>query len=367
MVDRRGARGDIQRRHRGRLLRRGQLRGAAAEVGQRPASGRAGELLGRRRPSLHGPHQLGRDRDLADAEHDEVPEDTRDQRLLLGRRRIRALPLGHIQMLGKSDKDILRAGAPWFAPGLALDYIARHAIDFWMTTEDLPHPANRVTRGSRWPHPPEQDVPQPRAPQATAGQAQGAARPAGLPRRRDPRAGRSSTSGSRSPATPTSAARCASATTRPVSALDVDCRAHDLDNLYVVDTSFFPSSSAVNPALTAMANALRVGDHLLERLGATGDAATAPTRQQRARWRSCHERSGANGQQHRQGTGSRIRRDRRDDGVEHTRGQVARAGPQYRAGPSDREGPGHLVVRRTGSPKRASTISRTGVTAPGGV
>src|SRR5213594_3870035 len=52
------------------------------------------------------------------------------------------------------------------------------------------------------------------------------------------------------------------------SALDVNCKAHDLDNLYVVDTSFFPSSSAVNPALTAMANALRVGDHLLERLGA---------------------------------------------------------------------------------------------------
>jgi choline dehydrogenase-like flavoprotein len=51
------------------------------------------------------------------------------------------------------------------------------------------------------------------------------------------------------------------------SALDVNCRAHDVDNLYVVDTSFFPSSSAVNPALTAMANSLRVGDHLLERLG----------------------------------------------------------------------------------------------------
>jgi choline dehydrogenase-like flavoprotein len=47
----------------------------------------------------------------------------------------------------------------------------------------------------------------------------------------------------------------------------VDCKAHDLDNLYVVDTSFFPSSAAVNPALTAMANALRVGDHLIERLG----------------------------------------------------------------------------------------------------
>ena len=50
------------------------------------------------------------------------------------------------------------------------------------------------------------------------------------------------------------------------SALDVNCRAHDLDNLYVVDGSFFPSSGAVNPALTIMANALRVGDHLLERL-----------------------------------------------------------------------------------------------------
>ena len=52
------------------------------------------------------------------------------------------------------------------------------------------------------------------------------------------------------------------------SVLDVDCRAHELDNLYVVDTSVFPSIGAVNPALTAMANALRVGDHLLERLGA---------------------------------------------------------------------------------------------------
>jgi choline dehydrogenase-like flavoprotein len=52
------------------------------------------------------------------------------------------------------------------------------------------------------------------------------------------------------------------------SALDVSCRTHDLDNLYVVDTSFFPSIGAVNPSLTAIANAMRVGDHLLERLGA---------------------------------------------------------------------------------------------------
>jgi choline dehydrogenase-like flavoprotein len=50
---------------------------------------------------------------------------------------------------------------------------------------------------------------------------------------------------------------------------DVDGRAHEVDNLYVVDTSFFPSMGAVNPALTAMANALRVGDRIADRLGAT--------------------------------------------------------------------------------------------------
>ena len=64
------------------------------------------------------------------------------------------------------------------------------------------------------------------------------------------------------------------------SVLNTDCRAHELDNLYVVDTSFFPSISAVNPALTAMANALRVGDHLLERAGlsAAAERRRAPAR-----------------------------------------------------------------------------------------
>jgi choline dehydrogenase-like flavoprotein len=48
--------------------------------------------------------------------------------------------------------------------------------------------------------------------------------------------------------------------------LDANCKAHEVDNLYVVDTSFFPSIGAVNPVLTAMANAIRVGEHLTERL-----------------------------------------------------------------------------------------------------
>ena len=64
------------------------------------------------------------------------------------------------------------------------------------------------------------------------------------------------------------AGTCRFGTDPATSVLDVNCKAHELDNLYVVDTSFFPSIGAVNPALTAMANALRVGDHLLDRLAA---------------------------------------------------------------------------------------------------
>jgi choline dehydrogenase-like flavoprotein len=59
------------------------------------------------------------------------------------------------------------------------------------------------------------------------------------------------------------------------SALNVHCQAHDVDNLYVVDGSFFPSSAAVNPALTIMANALRVADHLKTRLGVLPQSKTS--------------------------------------------------------------------------------------------
>jgi choline dehydrogenase-like flavoprotein len=54
----------------------------------------------------------------------------------------------------------------------------------------------------------------------------------------------------------------------------LNCKAHDLDNLYVVDAGFFVSIAAVNPSLTIMANALRVGDHLLERLGSVATHST---------------------------------------------------------------------------------------------
>jgi choline dehydrogenase-like flavoprotein len=182
------------------------------------------------------------------------------------------LPLGHIQMLGKSDRNILRAGAPWFAPGVALDYMAKHAIDFWLTTEDLPHPENRVsvdrsgaihlakTYSNGEAH--KRLLRKLRGLMGALGCEQG------IPSRtvldqRIPLAGVAHQCGT---------ARFGSDPRDSV--LDVDCKAHELDNLYVVDTSFFPSSSAVNPALTAMANALRVGDHLIERLGAHAEATT---------------------------------------------------------------------------------------------
>ena len=62
------------------------------------------------------------------------------------------------------------------------------------------------------------------------------------------------------------AGTCRFGTDPASSVLDPQCKAHELDNLYVADTSFFPSIGAVNPALTVMANAIRVGEHLLERM-----------------------------------------------------------------------------------------------------
>ncbi|NDC07608.1 MAG: dehydrogenase, partial [Synechococcaceae bacterium WB9_2_069] len=62
------------------------------------------------------------------------------------------------------------------------------------------------------------------------------------------------------------AGTCRFGTDAKTSVLDVNCKAHDLDNLYVVDTSFFPSIGAVNPSLTAIANAIRVSEHLVDRL-----------------------------------------------------------------------------------------------------
>jgi choline dehydrogenase-like flavoprotein len=176
-------------------------------------------------------------------------------------------PLGHIQMLGKSDREVIKEGAPLPAPGFALDYIADHAVDFWLTSEDLPHPENRVTvdRNGRI-HVAYTD-------RNNEGHKRLIAKLKGLLTHLGCRQTLIPNQLIRDGRIPLAGVAHQCGTVRfghdpASSALDADCKAHDLDNLYVVDTSFFPSSSAVNPALTAMANALRVGDHLSERLGA---------------------------------------------------------------------------------------------------
>ncbi len=175
-------------------------------------------------------------------------------------------PLGHIQMLGKSDLDQLRSGAPVFAPGMALDQMAKHSIDFWLTSEDLPHPENRVLlnkKGEISLHYTENNL---EGHQRLMVQLRNMLSHLGcethlIPNmlylgKKIPLAGTAHQNGTirfgEDPKT---------------SALDMNCKAHDLDNLYVVDGSFFVSSTAVNPSLTIMANAMRVGDHVLNRLG----------------------------------------------------------------------------------------------------
>ncbi|HYC78620.1 MAG TPA: GMC family oxidoreductase, partial [Planctomycetota bacterium] len=175
------------------------------------------------------------------------------------------LPLGHVQMLGKSNAEMLREDAPRIAPGFALDFLAKHALDFWMTSEDLPDPENRVTlerdgtirlsyvEGNLEGH------------RRLYGKLKALIERLGCEKhlfpqgvylgKKIPIAGVAHQCGTvrfgRDPRT---------------SALDPDCKAHDVDNLYVADASFFPSSSAVNPGLTVMANALRVGERILARL-----------------------------------------------------------------------------------------------------
>jgi choline dehydrogenase-like flavoprotein len=184
-------------------------------------------------------------------------------------------PMGHISFVGKLDAITLRAGAPAIAPGFTLELMAQHSLDFWLTSEDLPDPHNRVTIGHNgeivMAYTPNNlkahdqlKVHLQKTMKQNTCSVHGHECHQGLFSRnlyvgqRIPLAGVAHQNGTirfgHDPKT---------------SALDVNCKTHDVDNLYVVDGSFFPSSAAVNPALTIIANALRVGDHLLQRMGVT--------------------------------------------------------------------------------------------------
>jgi choline dehydrogenase-like flavoprotein len=183
-------------------------------------------------------------------------------------------PMGHISFVGKLDGDTLKAGAPKVAPKWTLDLMGKHSLDFWLTSEDLPDPNNRVTLNRDGEivlqYKPNNEEGHKRLikkleslmQQQTKCSVHGHDCHEGLFARnlflgqRIPLAGVAHQNGTvRFGDDPKS------------SALDRNCKAHELDNLYVVDASFFCSSGAVNPALTIIANALRVGDHLLQRMG----------------------------------------------------------------------------------------------------
>ena len=184
-------------------------------------------------------------------------------------------PMGHISFVGKLDAATLSAGAPAIAPKWTLDLMARHSLDFWLTSEDLPDPANRVTLDR------DGNIVLAYKPNNEEGHHRLRKKLEELMRRQPPcvvhgtecHEGLFARSLFLGQQIPLAGVAHQNGTIRfgddpRSSALNADCRAHDVDNLYVVDASFFPSSGAVNPALTIMANALRVGEHLRQRLGA---------------------------------------------------------------------------------------------------
>jgi choline dehydrogenase-like flavoprotein len=179
-------------------------------------------------------------------------------------------PMGNIQMIGKSLGPMYRGEQPLataLLPTGLLGDLAHHAVDFWLSTEDLPDPKNRVTvdrsGNLTLSYTPNNQVPK----QKLYDKLKSMLHHLGMhPEHLIPRdiymktdipiAGCAHQAGT-----------CRFGTDARSSVLDTNCKAHELDNLYVVDTSFFVSIGAVNPSLTAIANAIRVGDHLLQRLG----------------------------------------------------------------------------------------------------
>jgi choline dehydrogenase-like flavoprotein len=177
-------------------------------------------------------------------------------------------PLGHIQMVGKSDgAQIHGEGLPdfmqWF-PDMPFDMLARHSLDFWLTSEDLPLPENRIFYdGDRV----NLDV--------TLTNTEGLKR---LKQKLRDLCGkldvhphlfeRTLYLGKGVPigGTAHQAGTMRFGTDPAQSVLDLNCKAHGIDNLYVTDASFFPSIGAVNPTLTIIANALRVAERIGDRL-----------------------------------------------------------------------------------------------------
>jgi choline dehydrogenase-like flavoprotein len=176
-------------------------------------------------------------------------------------------PLGLIQMCATSHTDQIKGEElpSWleWLPDMPFDEIARHSMDFWLQAEDLPHPDNRVYYKDGQVHL-DLAVTNPQALTHLKRKLQEILTQIGWPAvllERSLYLGKDiGLSG-----TAHQAGTCRFGTDPATSVLNLDCRAHEIDNLYITDASFFPSIGAVNPTLTIIANALRVADIIKSR------------------------------------------------------------------------------------------------------
>ncbi len=183
-------------------------------------------------------------------------------------------PMGHIQNTGGLLRDIIFAESPpilsvfsKFMPEFGLKQLATHSIGWWVQTEDLPSQTNRVRMAGEKLHV-----------DYTANNTEThnrlvyrwtevlKAAEKTIPNSVFQRSGLHPHGEVPLSVVAHQCGTCRFGSDPKTSVLDFNCRTHDVDNLYVVDSSFFPSNAAVSPALTIIANALRVGDHLLQRL-----------------------------------------------------------------------------------------------------
>jgi len=182
-------------------------------------------------------------------------------------------PLGAMQMLGKNDATLIAFDAP--DAGDPAD-LARHSMDFWLTTEDLPLAENRVILGRDGRIRLRYAQTNAESHQRLIGKFKGLLD--AIQCRQDLLPGYHYLGGRLGIGAVAHQNGTVRFGTDPAtSALDINCKMHELDNVYVADSSFFVSSTAVNPTLTIIANALRVADHIAERLGSTAGDRAQPT------------------------------------------------------------------------------------------
>ena len=177
-------------------------------------------------------------------------------------------PLGLVQMCAKSHPEQIRGEAlpEWleWLPEIPFEVMARRSMDFWLQAEDLPHPQNRIYYQDGKVH---LDLVETN-PQALLHLKRKLKEVLSRSGRKAVLLERSLYFGKNIPlgGTAHQAGTARFGADPATSVLDLDCKAHELDNLYLADASFFPAIGAVNPTLTIIANALRVADRIAERL-----------------------------------------------------------------------------------------------------